>query len=771
MNEQTNAKPALDLPELRQFLPLVYVAWADGELHGDEIRQIRSHIESHPALGPQAAQRLESWLDPEAPPRPTDIYRLLRNIQTESDDLDGEARLGLADLGREISKNDDADCRAVRELEQVLGIETAALGRRILRRHRPRRQTEEPERADFDVDAMTAMLDGPRADLKREVRALLSEPEFAPVLELSREAHRAQVTEWLAILARRGYGGLAFPVSAGGSDDLAGFVAVFETLAHHDLSLLVKFGVQFGLFGGSIQNLGTDRHHALLKDVARFALPGCFAMTEVGHGSNVRDLETVARYDAAREEWVIHSPTETATKTWIGNAAKDGRLATVFAQLEVNEERYGVHAFLVPIRTDAGRPAPGVRIADNGPKMGLNGVDNGQLAFDHVRIPRENLLDRFGRVSAQGEYDSHILGESKRFFTMLGTLVGGRVSVAFAGLSASKNALAIAVRYAGARRQFGPPDQPEMKLLDYLTHQRRLLPRLAQTYALNFALQDLLTNFVEARRNTEAETQSLEGEAAALKAMATWHATDTIQECREACGGNGYAAENRFVHLKNDSDVFTTFEGDNTVLMQLLTRSLLSEYKRQFENFDFDLVMGLAGKWASRTVDRLKPIFSGTPSSEHLRDPRFLGEVLSTRKEDLLVSLAQRLNKRLKAGASPTDAFTAVQDHALSAAFAHVEYVVFQAFARGVERAEAGPERDRLERVLALFGLSKVQADKGWFLENGYFSSKTTRAVLEEINALCGQLRPDAVALVDAFGIPDEVLAAPIAVGKHAVPR
>ena len=140
-------------------------------------------------------------------------------------------------------------------------------------------------------------------------------------------------------------------------------IAAFETVAFHDLSLLIKMGVQFGLFGGSILQLGTERHHQkYLRDVGTLDLPGCFAMTETGHGSNVHELGTVARYDAQTEEFVVHTPHESARKDYIGNAAQHGRLATVFAQLEVGEERHGVHALLVPIRDEDGSPCAGVRI-------------------------------------------------------------------------------------------------------------------------------------------------------------------------------------------------------------------------------------------------------------------------------------------------------------------------------------------------------------------------------------------------------------------------
>ncbi|MYT23381.1 acyl-CoA oxidase, partial [Streptomyces sp. SID7760] len=158
---------------------------------------------------------------------------------------------------------------------------------------------------------------------------------------------------------------------------------------------------------------------------------------------------------------------------------------------EVAGESHGVHAFVVPVRV-GGEPAPGVRIEDDGRKMGLNGVDNGRIRFDDVRVPREALLNRFADVSPEGVYESSIDNPHRRFFTMLGTLVQGRVSVGGAGISVAKVALAVATKYAVRRRQFSAAsDAEEQVLLDYGLHQRRLLPLIARTYALHFA-QDVV---------------------------------------------------------------------------------------------------------------------------------------------------------------------------------------------------------------------------------------------------------------------------------------
>jgi acyl-CoA oxidase len=200
-------------------------------------------------------------------------------------------------------------------------------------------------------------------------------------------------------------------------------------------------------------------------------------------------------------------------------------MAVVFAQLSAGGEARGVHAVLVPIRDSEGEALPGVRLEDCGPKLGLNGVDNGRIWFDHVRVPRENLLDRYATVAADGTYFSPIENPTKRFFTMLGTLIQGRVSVSGASISASKVALTLAVRRALERRQFGVPGEPEALLMDYRTHQRRLLPALAKVYALHFAQEEVVARLHRVFTSDEEldrEKRELETLAAGLKAVATW---------------------------------------------------------------------------------------------------------------------------------------------------------------------------------------------------------------------------------------------------------
>lgn len=612
--------------------------------------------------------------------------------------------------------------------------------------------------------------------LREQVRGVIARPEFAPPVGIPTEEYRQRVLEWAQALAAEGLTAPGFPVEFGGQGDPGANVAAFEALAFGDLSLLVKFGVQFGLWGGAVHQLGTRPHHErYLKKIAMLELPGAFAMTETGHGSNVQHLETTATYDFETQEFVIHTPVEQARKEYIGNAARDGRMAVVFAQLIVGGERHGVHALIVPLRDEGGRVCDGVRIEDDGEKAGLNGVDNGSIWFDNVRVPRDALLNRYGDVSPQGAYSSPIENPNKRFFTMLGTLVQGRVCISGASVSVAKLALTIAIRYGLRRHQFGPPDGEEVAILQYRTHQRRLMPLLAKSYALHFAQAQLLEKFHSVFSGSEPpdrERRELEALAAAMKASSSWHAVHAIQTCRECCGGAGYMAVNRFAALRADTDIFTTFEGDNTVLMLLAARGLLTDFSENFGGMNpAEMVTFVAGQVVENVVERLfarkiaQVIVDAVPTrdeSTNLLDRDYQLDLFAWREGHMVASVANRFRRGLNEGYDAFEVFRAVQDHAANAARAHMDRVALEAFVGGIDRCQDEPVRDALNLLCDLYALWNLECDKGFFQEHGRLAAPRCKQITREVNRLCNEVRDEAAPLVDAFGIPDELLRAPI---------
>ncbi len=448
-------------------------------------------------------------------------------------------------------------------------------------------------------------------------------------------------------------------------------------------------------------------------------------------------------------------------------------MAAVFAQLITGGESQGVHCFVVPIRDEDGNDLPGVHTSDCGYKGGLPGVDNGRITFDQVRIPRENLLNKYADVEPDGTYTSPIDNANRRFFTMVGTLVRGRVTVGGSAGAAARVALSIATRYALQRRQFNAPPQAEdeVLLMDYLVHQRRLFPLIARSYALQFAQNELVAKMHEIQSSADADPQEqreLEGRAAGLKVANTWHATRAIQEAREACGGAGYMAENRLTALKADTDVFTTFEGDNHVLTQLVAKELLTSYA--------DEVRGMSPvewmRFAATTVsDVVKKRTAAQQIIQTILDTRQDNEedgslfnrgtqltMFEDREQYLLSTAARRLQGAQKREENPFDAFNFVQDHVLHAAQAHIDRVVLEAFVAGIDECEDDDARDLLSDVCDLYALSVIEEDKAWFMEHRQLSVERSKAVQRGINERCRSLRPHAQTLIEGLGVPEALL-------------
>lgn len=639
------------------------------------------------------------------------------------------------------------------------------------------------EELTLDVAALGQYLLGRWAETRRRARALCERPDMwkiegQPILE-----HRARVLEQLGLLVEGGGVLLSFPESVGGKADPGGNIANFEQLVLADPSLQIKSGVQWGLFGAAVMHLGTEKHHLkYLPGIMSLETPGCFAMTETGHGSDVASIATTATYDEKTGDFVLHTPHRGAWKDYIGNAALHGKAAVVFAQLIVGGENHGVHALYVPLR-DYNGFLPGIGGDDDGPKGGLNGIDNGRLHFSNVRVPRENLLDRYGSVDENGVYSSPIESRGRRFFTILGTLVQGRVSLVGAAAVASQLAMTIAVKYAVVRRQFPVPGtDTEQVLMDYQQHQRRLLPRLANAYAMVFAQDELLANFHDVfsgARDTEEERQDLETFAAALKPYATWSALDIIQAARESCGGQGYLAENRLSTLHGDMDVYATFEGDNTVLLQLVAKRLLGDYAKQFKGADFGTMAGYLADQVGdaafnrsglrRLAQNVADFGSTARSIGYVRSTASQRQLLTDRVHSMVAEIADHLKPASKL--PPTEAAELMNKHQsalIDAAWAHAELVVWEAFTHAVDRMEEGANKQVMRWLRDLHGFTLIEKHRDWYLMKGRLSAHRAEAITDYINhRLLPRLRPHALELVDSFGLAEGHIRAPIATGEE----
>ncbi len=746
-------------PGILQYIPFFYVIWSDDLLSYSEIAVVKKAIEQDDTLDKEDYNYLVKWLDKDVPPSNLELKKWKKVISNSKIKLVESDTYPLSTFSQKMICHHYAECpfnSHLKDIEINLGIQPNHYNHLF-----EIEVVKEITSNYYNAKVIDSLLKGEHAYVVDAFREVLKDPIFKWGIKRTKEEFREHVLNQVEFLAKEGYGAMAYPESYGGTENMPGYAAIFENMMYVDGSMAVKFGVQFGLFGGSIQKLGTKKHHdAYLTKTGKAKLLGCFAMTETGHGSNVRGVKTTATYHKETDSIIIHTPGKNDNKEYIGNALHSS-MASVFAQLIVEGKNHGVHAILVTIRDAQHQLIPGVTIEDNGYKLGLNGVDNGKIWFHQVRVPRENLLNKYGDINPDGTYHSDIENPSKRFFTMLGTLVGGRICVARAGLGGAKKALAIAIKHALKRRQFNDSIKVQEDLLmDYPSHQLRLTPAVASCYVYDVTLTHMMKVYSD---KTVLDKRKIETQAAGLKSIITWFANATIQECREACGGKGYLMENQITDLKGDVDIFTTFEGDNHVLLQLAAKGVLSDFKSEFNSAGFTAVLKLLGAQVEDKLNTINPVYTNNVDKDHLYSSKFHKHAFNYRTRRLTYTIAMRIRGYVKKGMPSYQAFLKVQTHLLALGKAYSVELAYDTFTTFLDTIKDEKYRLIFQKLGILYALHELRKDASWYLEQGYISGAKSKALRQRVERLSSELRPHIGVLVDGFGIPKHCMEAPIA--------
>ncbi|KAK9469041.1 acyl-CoA oxidase-domain-containing protein [Lipomyces arxii] len=658
----------------------------------------------------------------------------------DSNELKAKLRLGA--LAEQVAVNPTSAAPAVQD-NSIRG-----LGNPV------KAMADERARASFPVRELTYFIDGGQKETELKERIMLEierDPVFQNVdyYDLTKDELRERTMEKITRLTH-------FVVS---EREEVSYLR-FSLIGVVDMGLLTRTGVHYGLFFGALRGSASPKQfqYWVSQGAAELrGMIGCFCMTEMGHGSNVAGLETTATFDEGSDEFVIHTPHVGATKWWIGGAAHTATHTVCFARLIVRGKDYGVKSFVVPLRDPKTYDLkPGISIGDIGKKMGRDGIDNGWVQFTNVRIPRQFMLMKHCQVNRSGTVTQPPLEQ-----LTYGALIGGRVSMTADSAQMSKRFLTIALRYAVVRRQFtAKKGEVETKLLDYTLHQRRLLPLLAQTFAMQFSADEMLkmhrallkrmnsTDPSDARgmKTVIEELKEVFSTSAGLKAFSTWACAETIDQTRQACGGHGYSAYNGFGPAYADWVVQCTWEGDNSILTLSAGRALIQRY--------LQVQAGQKAPEGTSYLNKIAELKAANAGSRKIDSAEVLVEAWDAVAAALVFKAGEAFSALKKAGSSTDEAFEETSQYRFLAARVHTREFMVKKFFERISSADAAI-KSVLNELACLYALWSIENDAGLFLQAGYFTSAQIDEIRDLSNLYCHTVRQQAIPLTDSFNFSD----------------
>ena len=547
------------------------------------------------------------------------------------------------------------------------------------------------------------------------------------------------------------------------------------------------YGLHASMFLITLREQGTpEQHEKFLKKAENYEYIGCYAQTELGHGSNVRGLETTATWNPEDKTFILHSPHLTSSKWWIGSLGKAANHAVVMAQLIVNGKPYGPHPFVVQIRDlKTHEPLENVHVGDIGPKFGYNTMDNGFLLFNHVKIPHIGMLARFSSVDPNTSKYSKPSNPS----LIYGTLTWVRSNIVLQSGGVLARGVTIATRYCAVRRQFKDRDAPddqerEDQVLNYTMVQQRIFPLLAACYALHFTGRSMIELYNQNQKamNSKAEAgkasddagqtprsagpeelnpgadllSDLHSTSCALKSYASTMAGEGLEVCRRACGGHGYSSFSGIGSWYADYLPTLTWEGDNYMLTQQVSRYLLKSART--------VLKGHAKTGNFNAVNSDNDTISILKTYQRRQDIGAAFDVLGS-DEDLVAAYAWRLAYLTFQALQHRDVEKRSWNSLLVDFFrlstAHAQYMVVKNFhgalsSSSLQSSLGTPTKDVLHKLFHLFALHTLEKESSEFFQSAACTIRQIQlARSKTVPQLMTEIRPHAVRLVDSWKFPD----------------
>ncbi|KAI8098233.1 acyl-CoA dehydrogenase/oxidase C-terminal [Gilbertella persicaria] len=526
------------------------------------------------------------------------------------------------------------------------------------------------------------------------------------------------------------------------------------------------FSLHYNMFIPTLKDQTTPEQKELfLEPALRNEIIGCYAQTELGHGSNVQGLETTATYLPETNEFEIHSPTLTASKWWIGGLGKAANHAIVMARLITDGKDLGPHPFCVQIRSlKDHRPLPGITVGDVGPKFGFNATDNGFIMFDRYRVPHIAFLAKYSQVQpGTGAYS-----KPPNAKLSYGTMVFVRANIVMGVRYALARATTIAVRYSTIRQQFFDAANPkkwdskviETPVLDYSMQQYRLLPIVATAYACFFTGREMLhlydLNQKAMQQGNFGLLADLHASSSGLKSLTTTMAVEAIEDCRRACGGHGYSMFSGLGMFYQDYLPNVTWEGDNYILTQQTARYLLKTFRNvvagKAEPSEYNPTITYLTHYLQNPHAKCPAL-----SARDFLHPELILSAFGFRAAYGIAQVAEQMDRHGRSWNSMLVEISRISK-------AHCQFILVRNFLVTLQNdhaltlSEHKPMLQVLKALASLFSLHTMEKELSNFLLSGYVSAQQSVMLKEQVIDLLDQVRPNAVGLVDAFALPDYYL-------------
>ena len=591
------------------------------------------------------------------------------------------------------------------------------------------------------------LLDNDNIDTREKLKELFKEELFIPRYSISLPSQRKIALKRLNRITQEGLISV-FDFS----NNPKRIFSIHEIVGQMDGSTATKMTVQFNLFGGTLLNLGTNKLHSkYLNQIDSLESIGCFGLTELGYGNNAADMQTTATYDHDNHQFILNTPNVLARKYWITNGALHAHFCIVFSRLIIANKDEGIHAFLVPIRDKSLNVLPGVSIWDMGHKIGINGIDNASIGFKNVKISKDCLLSDTSKVDQNGLFSSKINRKRDRFLYVADRLLSGRLCIASMMIGASKYTLDLSINYASKRLAVGIDGKSNNPIINFQLYQRELMPLLAKTICYNFALNYIKDIFDGTKTSSNIEKIIL---CCSVKATLSWHNEKVATVSRERCGGQGYLSVNRMGEAISGAHSGITAEGDNSVLMQKVSKELLSIEKKNIYKI-------LSYYIGSQFPSFIKRLLFGL-SLKSLYKPRVQLKLLEYKKNIILSYLSIRLRKAQKKGISIYDVWMYDQsDEIQLLAKSYFNYKVLE-ICNKYEQSADSDLKPYLEKIRLLYFFDMIESEMSWYFRQGMITKKQAHTIITQSKKYCRLISKDALFICKSFGIPEHMKLAPM---------